>query len=186
MADTIRDESILKTVKAINERLSVYERQGLTDSYNYRRIVERIKLEELPTTFSKEGELRISRKKTDLSSINFSSLQRVERLPSLREERKKLKDKGIKDTLQQNQRIQDYGNLEEWINSNLDMLYDDALAGMDEAKAFNDALSAGLRDDRYSDIFEMIRKYEEAKERRDAIYAESDWMKSFTPEDRDD
>lgn len=182
MSDNIREESILKTIKAINERMAVYERQGLTDSYYYRKMQERIRLEGLPLTTSKEGELRISRSKSALEEISEQSLKRINNLPSLKEERKRLRASGIKDIMEQNKQIQQYGDLQKWCEDNLDDLYDDELSGLAEADTLTSKLKEGLRTYDYDRIFAMISKYEEAKAKSEEIFSDSKWTQGIESE----
>ena len=65
----------LKKVKAINERLAVYERKGLTDSYVYRNIVNSLTLLQIPTTLSMTGTVRISRSKESLQILSNQAPQ---------------------------------------------------------------------------------------------------------------
>lgn len=182
MADNIRDETVLKTIKAINERLAVYERQGLTDSANYQKIIERIKLEKLPTTTSKSGNLRISRAKSAISEIDYKSLQRTAKIESLKGERQRLKAKGIKTKSEQDKQIINYGKLKKWADEHLDDLYDDMLSGLEEAGKLYDAFKDGLRTLDYDTIFAMIDKYEKAKQARDERLKGSKW----SPKENDD
>ena len=65
----------LKKVKAINERLAVYERKGLTDSYVYRDLVNSLTLLQIPRTLSKTGTVRISRSKEALQILSNQTPQ---------------------------------------------------------------------------------------------------------------
>lgn len=161
-----------KAIKRINERLAVYERKGLTDSANYQRIIERIQLYELPTTESRDGQLRLSRKKEDLQSINLNDLVKIDNLPSLKQEvaitKKKLTERlERKPTLEEIQRdISNYGRLERWAKDNLPDLYIDSKSGNESARYLESMFDSGLRVYNYDYIFDKITDYENEKLRR--------------------
>ena len=81
----------LNVIKRINERLAVYERRGLEESAKYKQLVNKIELYDLPTTQSRKGKLRISRKQEDLHNINTEDLQDIDKLGGLKEELKQVK-----------------------------------------------------------------------------------------------
>lgn len=167
----------LNVIKAINERLAVYERQGLTDSAQYRKIIERIQLEKLPTTTSKTGTIRISRAKADVSKVDNNALTRVENLGGLKQERAKARSKGAKTTREQNEQIKNYGRLEKWAEENLSEIYFDAKAAMVEAEEVQTMFDNGIRNMDYSDIWAVIDRYEKAKSDRDYIFQQSKYWK---------
>lgn len=171
---------VLNDVKAINERLAVYERQGLTDSAVYQSIIERIKLEKLPTTKSKTGTIRISRAKTDLSDITEESLQGVKNIGGLKQERAKVKAKGFKTKSEQDERIKNYGKLKKWAEDHLHELYEDAKMGLQEAINLQYAFDSGLRNLDYDTIWAMIAKYEEARKKMWDVFEKSKyWRNEF-------
>lgn len=161
-----------KVIKRINERLAVYERKGLTDSANYQRIIERIQLYELPTTESRNGQLRLSRKKEDLQEINLNDLVKIDNLPSLKQEvaitKKKLTERlERKPTQEEIQRdISNYGRLERWAKDNLPDLYIESKSGNESARYLESMFDSGLRAYNYDYIFDRIKDYESDKLRR--------------------
>lgn len=171
------EKQTLNKIKAINERLAVYERQALTDSAQYQKIIERIKLEKLPTTFSKSGNIRISRSKTAISSISEQSLTRISNLGGLKEERAKARSKGYKTKKEQDEQIKNYGRLEKWAEENLYEVYYDAKAGMAEAQAVESMFDGDSRNMSYDEIWAIINKYEEAKKDRNNIMKNSKYWK---------
>lgn len=173
MSDSIVYESTLKTIKAINERLAVYERQGLTDSAYYQKMIERIRLEGLPTTTSKTGTIRLSRAKADISNMDLSALSRVSKMPSLKEERQRVKAKGYKTRKDQDERINQYGRLQKWFEEHLDELYEELQAGLVQADTLYKEIKNGLRDNEYDEIFNMIDEFEKARARTNAIFQDS-------------
>lgn len=168
--------NVLNTIKAINERLATYERQGLTQSANYQKMIERIQLEGLPTTTSKNGTIRISRSKENLLDINTESLGRVKVLPSLVQERAQLKSRGIKDKESQDYNIISYGKLKQWADENLQELYNDARQGLENSEILEEMFDDGMRNYDYDYIFSMIERYEQAKKKRDSIFEESSYF----------
>lgn len=168
--------NIINTIKAINERLAVYERQGLTSSANYQKIVERIQLEGIPTTISKTGTIRISRSKENLINMSAESLGRVKSLPSLAQERLQLKRRGVTDRAEQNYNISSYGKLKEWADANLPELYPSALGGLEEAQDLQEMFDKGLRMFDYQYIFDMIDRYETAKKNQESVYQNSSYF----------
>lgn len=64
---------IEKKIKAINERLSVYEKKGLSSTTAYKKLITDIERSGLATTKSKSGNLRISRAKSNLNNNNVKT-----------------------------------------------------------------------------------------------------------------
>lgn len=168
--------NVLNTIKAINEKLAVYERQGLTDSANYQKMIERIQLEGLPTTTSKTGTIRISRSKKNLLDISTESLERVKVLPSLAQERAKMISRDITDREEQDYNIKSYGRLKKWADENLNDLYPSALSGLEEAQDLMEMFDIGMRLFDYQYIFDMIKRYEKAKANQDEVYQDSKYF----------
>lgn len=158
-----------KVIKRINERLAVYERKGLTDSANYQRIIERIQLYDLPTTESKNGQLRLSRKKDDIQEINLNDLVKIDNLPSLKQEvaitKKKLTERlERKPTREEIERdVKNYGRLEQWAKDNLPELYIESKSGNEKAQELESMFDSGLRNFDYDYIFQKIQEYELSK-----------------------
>lgn len=88
-----------KRVKAINERLAYYEREGKTNSKFYRETVAMIKASKIDTK-SRKGTVRISRSKSILKNITDELLRKLDKKSSVKkatmQARKSLKEMGVK------------------------------------------------------------------------------------------
>ena len=183
----------LKKVKTINERLAVYERKGLTDSYAYRSIVNSLTLLQIPTTLSRTGTVRISRSKESLQILSNQAPQPgrkagqsspMEALLSayakggLAQEKKLLKSEGIaeKDIPET---IKLRGKLQDWIDTNMDDVYN--LKDKIEAAAavYNMVKKTGLRKYTYTEIDDAIKKYETARDAMRGVAAKSKYARSY-------
>ena len=182
----------LKKVKAINERLAVYERKGLTDSYVYRSIVNSLTLLQIPTTLSRTGTVRISRSKEALQILSnqvpqpsrkagqsspLQSLLSVYAKGGLAREKKMLKDEGIaeKDIPEI---IVLRGKLQQWIDTNMDDVYR-LREKMEEAAKVYEMVKEGLRKYTYTEIEDAIKKYETARDNMKSIAARSKYARSY-------
>lgn len=160
-----------KLIKAINERMAVYERKNLTDSIVYRRLQESIRIMDLPSKEIREGVYRISRTKEAIARLSeeLQSFSRLNLIGGLKEEKKKareaLKKMGEKPTEKAiNEHIRNYGRLEKWSDDNLSSLYEfeNTIA---EAGKLAQAYDAGLRPRSYDEIFAMIADFESARDK---------------------
>lgn len=183
----------LKKIKAINERLAVYERKGLTDSYVYRRIVNSLSLLQVPSTLSKTGTVRISRSKEALQILSnqipqpgrkagqgspLEALQTVYAKGGLAQEKKLLKEEGISEK-DIPEIISTRGRLQEWLDKNLDDVYD-LRDKMEEAARLYDMIKDdGLRKHTYSQIDDAIKSYEAARDAMRATAAKSKYARSY-------
>lgn len=184
----------LKTIKAINQRLDVYEKQGLTESRYYKRMISTIRNLGLPTTQSKSGHVRISRSKLYMEDISVKDLERVSKLPSLKEERQKarkeLKSKlGRKATQEEvSEHISQSGKLESWIEDHLDQVYVDMRLSDEKisnaATSIYKMLKDGLRKYDYSFIWSQIEQYEKIRE--SIKESESEYFENDEDEDASD
>ena len=182
----------LKKVKAINERLAVYERKGLTDSYTYRSIVNSLTLLQIPTTLSRTGTVRISRSKEALQILSnqtpqpgrkagqntpLQSLLSVYAKGGLAQEKKLLKAEGIaeKDIPEM---ISIRGKLQQWIDTNMDDVYR-LREKMEEAAQVYEMVKDGLQKYTYKEIDEAIKKYETAREAMRGVAAKSKYARSY-------
>ena len=158
----------LNIIKRINERLAVYERRGLEESYKYKQIVNKIELYGLPTTQSRKGKLRLSRKKEDLQNINTEDLKEIDNLGGLKEELKQVKARLVsqgndpRDFIKEDlyKEITNFGRLKTWSDENLTDVYKDALAGFNSAIELKNMYKKGLRTYDYDSIFSAISRYE--------------------------
>ena len=158
----------LNVIKRINERLAVYERRGLEESAKYKQLVNKIELYGLPTSQSRKGKLRISRKKEDLQNINTEDLQEIDKLGGLKEELRQVKARlvnqgnGPRDFIKEDlyKEITNFGRLKSWSEENLSDIYKDALAGFNSAVELKNMYSKGLRTYDYDSIFSAISRYE--------------------------
>ena len=183
----------LKKVKAINERLAVYERKGITDSYVYRSIVNSLTLMQIPTTLSKTGTVRISRSKEALQILSNQKLQpgrkagnasQMESLLSvyakggLAQEKKLLKAEGIaeKDI---HEMIALRGKLQQWIDTNMDDVYSLREKMEEAAKVYEMVKDIGLRKYTYTEIDDAIKKYESARDAMRGVAAKSKYATSY-------
>lgn len=186
-------QEILKKVKAINERLAVYERKGLTDSYVYRSIVNSLTLLQIPVTLSKTGTVRISRSKEALQILSnqvpqpgrksgqgspLEALQSVYAKGGLAQEKKMLKSEGIaeKDILEI---IGLRGNLQQWIDTNMDDVYSLSEKMEEAAKVYEMVKDIGLRRYTYTEIDAAIKKYESARDAMRGVAAKSKYARSY-------
>lgn len=183
----------LKKVKAINERLAVYERKGLTDSYVYRSIVNSLTLMQIPTTLSKTGTIRISRSKEALQILSnqapqpgrkagqgspMEALLSVYAKGGLAQEKKMLKAEGIaeKDIPEM---IGLRGNLQQWIDTNMDDVYRLREKMEEAAKLYEMIKGDGLRKYTYTEIYDAIKKYETARDEMRGVAAKSKYVRSY-------
>ena len=158
----------LNVIKRINERLAVYERRGLEESAKYKQIVNKIELYGLPTTQSRKGKIRISRKKEDLQNINTEDLQEIDKLGGLKEELKQVKARLVnqgndpRDFIKEDlyKEITNFGHLKTWSEENLTDVYKDAIAGFNSAIELKNMYTKGLRTYDYDSIFSAITRYE--------------------------
>ena len=183
----------LKKVKAINERLAVYERKGLTDSYVYRSIVNSLTLLQIPTTLSKTGTVRISRSKEALQILSnqvpqpgrkagqgfpMEALLSVYSKGGLAQEKKMLKSEGIaeKDIPEI---IALRGKLQQWIDTNMDDVYSLREKMEEAAKVYEMVKDIGLRKYTYTEIDDAIKKYETARDAMRGVAAKSKYVRSY-------
>ena len=158
----------LNVIKRINERLAVYERRGLEESAKYKQLVNKIELYGLPTTQSRKGKLRLSRKKEDLQNINAEDLQEIDKLGGLKEEIKQVKARLVnqgndpRDFIKEDlyKEISNYGHLKTWSDENLTDVYKDVLAGFNSAIELKNMYKKGLRTYDYDSIFNAVSRYE--------------------------
>ena len=161
-----------KLIKAINERMAVYERKNLTDSIVYRRLQESIRIMDLPSKEIREGVYRISRTKEAIEKLReeSQSLSKMNLIGGLKDEKKKarksLKNAGEEKPTDEeiNEHIRNYGKLVKWSDDNLSSLYEfeNVLA---EAGKLAQAYDSGLRPRSYDEIFDMIADYESARDK---------------------
>lgn len=186
-------QETLKKVKAINERLAVYERKGMTDSYVYRNIVNSLSLLQIPTTLSKTGTVRISRSKESLQILSnqspqpgrkagqgspIESLQTVYAKGGLAQEKKLLKSEGVaeKDIPEM---IGLRGRLQDWLDKNLDDVYSLRDKMEEAARLYEMVKDDGLRKHSYSEIYDAINKYESARDAMRGVAAKSKYARSY-------
>lgn len=175
----------LKKVKAINERLAVYERKGLTASSTYQGILNAMEIMEIPTTTSRTGTPRISRSKEALQYFTTAEgtmeLEKIDKKGGLKQERERTKNK-LKSTTgstkapttkEIDQAIINYGKLEKWAAENLSDVYGFAKV-LDEAAELEGMFDEGLRYYSYEEIFAAIDKYEEARKKYEEEMNQSD------------
>ena len=183
----------LNKVKAINERLAVYERKGLTDSYVYHSIVNSLTLMQIPTTLSRTGTVRISRSKEALQILSnqapqpgrkagqgspMESLLSVYAKGGLSQEKKMLKAEGIaeKDIPEI---IVLRGKLQQWIDTNMDDVYSLREKMEEAAKVYEMVKDTGLRKYTYTEIDDAIKKYESARDAMRGVAAKSKYARSY-------
>lgn len=158
-------------IKAINERMAVYERKNLTDSIVYRRLQESIRIMDIPSKEIREGVYRISRTKEAVEKLSeeSQSLSRLNLKGGLKEEkskaRKAIKKIGEKPTEKAIcESIRNYGKLEKWADDNLTSLYE-LESAIDEARKLAQAFDDGLRSHSYDEIFTLIESFESARDK---------------------
>ena len=84
---------IRNIAKRINSRLSEFERQGLTDSAYYQRIITAIAVNRFKRT--EKGHISLSKESLQLLQANQSQLLRIDSMPSLKHEVKLAKKYGL-------------------------------------------------------------------------------------------
>ena len=160
-----------KLIKAINERMAVYERKNLTESIVYRRLQESIRIMDLPSKEIREGVYRISRSKEAIERLSEASqsLSRLDLMGGLKEEKKKAREaikkigeKSTEKAIREN--IRNYGKLEKWADDNLSSLYE-LESAISEAGKLAQAFDNGLRPRAYDEIFDMIDAFESARDK---------------------
>lgn len=171
-----------KLVKAINERMAVYERRGLTDSYVYRQLQDAIRITGLPVTEVRDGVFRIARGKQALEQITteqgYLSISNINKLGGLKQERDKAREVIKKrtgktpKTSEVEEHIKNYGYLERWADENLTELYKLSQA-LPEASELVEAFDSGLRSMSYAEIHKLINAYETARDKWKAEAATS-------------
>lgn len=172
-------KEIVKTIKRINERMAVYQRQGLTDSIKYQRMVKKIELLDIPYSNTK-GRFKISMKKSDLIKIDPENLKILDSMPSLKQERKQAKELGYKTTKEQNEYIQNRGSFEKWMDDNAKFIYNDAQFGNVGAEKLKNLFKErgkgkGLRNTDYDTIWKLIDEYERIREREKRLLTDSEF-----------
>lgn len=156
----------LNMIKAINQRLAYLEKKGLKETFLYTNLTTAIRLYDLPLSQSKTGELRISRSEKTLQEIDPSTLERVAGKQTLKQERERLKNACLKMN-EHYQEIKDYSRLSKWADENLNIVYDDARAGVESARMLEEQFKlngeGATRHQSYQYIFKMIDDYEKEK-----------------------
>lgn len=183
----------LKKVKAINERLAVYERKGLTDSYVYRSTVNSLTLLQIPVTLSKTGTVRISRSKEALQILAnqvpqpgrksghgspLEALLTVYAKGGLAQEKKLLKAEGIEEK-DIPEIIGLRGKLQQWIDTNMDDVYSLREKMEEAAKVYEMVKDIGLREYTYTEIDAAIKKYESARDAMRGVAAKSKYARNY-------
>lgn len=174
---------VLKKVKAINERLALYEEKGLTDSATYQGIQDALRILGVPTTLSKPTKRnptvaqRLSRSKEAIQYLSTEegqkALERIDKKGGLKQEiartKKRLKEatgsKKAPSAIEVHEAIKAYGMLDKWLEENLSDLYDYAQVE-DTEEATNNLLNMlddGGRYYTYEEFFAAIKAFEEAK-----------------------
>lgn len=171
-----------KLVKAINERMALYERRNLTDSYVYRQLQDAIRITGLPVTEVRDGVFRIARGKQAIEELTseegYLSLAKVNKLGGLKQEREKAKEVIKKSTgktpktSQIDEHIKTYGYLERWADENLTNVYEYEKI-LPEAAVLTNAFDKGIRPLSYQEIFDMISAFETARDKWEREAAES-------------
>lgn len=176
------EKEIVKVIKRINERMAVYQRQGLTDSIAYKKMKDKIELLEIPNSETK-GRFKISMKKSDIAKIDTEDLKTLDNMPSLKEERKQAREKGYKTTKEQNEYIINRGTFEKWAEENLDQIYIDAKSGLNTAQKIKDLFQEkgkgqGTRNTDYNTIWKLVDKWNEQREEMKAELTKSNFHKN--------
>lgn len=168
-----------KAIKRINERMAVYQRQGLTESSKYKAMKEKIELLGIPSSESR-GRFKISMKKSDLAKINVEDLETLDAMPSLKQERQIAKEHGYKTTKEQNEYIINRGSFETWMEENMSYVYIDAKSGVESAKNIENLFKEkgkgkGVRNVDYTKVHALIDKYNEYKRKEKELLHDSNF-----------
>lgn len=171
-----------KLVKAINERMALYERRQLTDSYVYRQLQDAIRITGLPVTEVRDGVFRIARGKQALEQLTteqgYLSISKINKLGGLKQEREKAKEVIKKrtgktpKTTEVEAHIKNYGYLQAWVDNNLTSLYELEHV-LPEAAILADNFDQGIRNISYEVIKSMISDFETARDKWKAEAATS-------------
>lgn len=168
-----------KLIKAINERMAVYERNNLTASAVYQDLQRGIEIMGIPSAQSKRagGGRVIARTKEAAEFFKTQqgqqALQRLNIRGGLKEERAQVRKNikaekkalGIKKPkvteAEIGARIRQYGELQTWAENNLTYLY--SLSNiLPEAAILQDNFDQGIRNLSYDYIFSLIKDFENA------------------------
>lgn len=167
---------IRNIAKRINSRLSEFEKQGLTDSAYYQRIITAIAVNRFKRT--EKGHISLSNESLKLLQNNQSQLLRIDSMPSLKHEVKLAKKYGAKTKSEINENIKQRGRLEQWAENNLPYVYDNAKQGVDEAIELQNAFDDGkVRNMSYDEVWSLIRRYENVITKRDRELSKSKFDK---------
>jgi len=169
----------LKAIKRINQRLAEFEKQGLTEARTYKNLITEIKTSGLPLTQARNGNVRLSRSKFSQSIViqKEDIIKKIDDVGSLKTEIAKAKEEGIKTREEIINYIKQRGSLTEWLENNLDYVYEDALQGYDDAiKLYNQVIAEkdkATRHQTYDYIWKLINEYEVEKAKLKTITKES-------------
>ena len=176
---------IRNIAKRINSRLSEFEKQGLTDSAYYQRIITAIAVNRFKRT--EKGHISLSKESLQLLQANQAQLLRIDTMPSLKHEVKLAKKYGAKTKAEIHENIRQRGKLEQWCENNLTYVYDNAKQGVDEAIELQNAFDEGkVRNMSYSEIWALIRRYEKAIKKRDRELSKSKFDKDTNENAKDE
>ena len=172
-------QQALNAIKRINQRLAEFEKQGLTEARTYKNLITEIKTSGLPLTQARNGNIRLSRSKFAQSSViqKEDIIKKIDDVGSLKTEIKKSKEAGLKTKQEIREYIKQRGNLQEWLENNLEFVYEDYLQGYNSASKLYEQVharkEASTRKKSYDYIWQLINEYEKEKAKLTKITKES-------------
>lgn len=164
----------VKAIKRINERLAEYERNNLQGAIGYINMKNAIQSFEVDTK-GKNGNIRVSRSKEKLEKIPDFVLKRLLQEETFGQAKKEAKKriKKRKGNLSESdivKEIEDYGMVKEFLDNELNNVYEQAKMGNEYALQLNDMLDLGLRNYDYSEIIPIINSYKKRAMELQQIY----------------
>lgn len=176
----------IKLIKAINERMAVYERQDLRESAVYKDLQASLDILGIEKVEVKGGGFRISRSKANIAALSTQDgqekLQAIERKGGLKQERAKVKAKLKKEGVKATQtaikeQITNYGKLKEWAENNLDFLYE-MVGTVDIAQELAEMFDSGIKNFGYDAVFDAIEIFEKVTAEWEENARQSDLLRA--------
>ena len=162
-------QQALNAIKRINQRLAEFEKQGLTEARTYKNLITEIKTSGLPLTQARNGNIRLSRSKFAQSTVikKDDIIKKIDDVGSLKTEIQKARKEGYKTKREIIDYINKEGNLTEWLENNLDFVYEDSLKGYDSASELiiqmQSKKDSATRNKSYDYMWKLINEYIEEK-----------------------
>lgn len=177
------DKQLINMIKRINQRMTEFENKGLTDSSTYNKLNTQVQiLSRGGVKLTQSGKLSTSKSNISYFKKNshYMVLGQILNSGSLKSEIERAKKYGAKNMKEIYENIKQRGRLESWCEENLEYVYKDAKAGLEEAQELQTIFDTGkVRNMSYEALWAMIRRYEKAVQERNKIFKESSFNKGF-------